>query len=66
VIFRDDEYEAPKAIENSDYFLNVLKISTLIAPVGTPTLESYLGRVKSGQLLVLFLYQVQTFSDRPI
>ena len=51
---RDDAYDAPKAIENIDYFLNVLKISTLIAPVGTPTLESYLGKVKMSQLLVLF------------
>ena len=54
VTIRDDAYDAPKAIENIDYFLNVLKISTLIAPVGTPTLESYLGKVKMSQLLVLF------------
>jgi len=51
---RDDKYDVSKALENIDYFLNILKIDKLIAPVGTPTLESFLGRVKMGQLLVLF------------
>ncbi len=54
ITVRDDGYDVTKALVNVDYFLNVLKINTFIAPVGSPTLESYLGKVKMGELLILF------------
>ncbi len=49
----NDDYQPKKALDNVQYMID-RGITTLIAPIGTPTLKSYLDRVRHNELLVLF------------
>ena len=49
----DDEYDPQKTRERVLSLLDQYKIDTLLMPLGSPTLESYLDLVKAGKVLVL-------------
>ncbi len=53
VFIVDDEYTSIKTRQEVESFLE-RGIDTMLAPVGSPTLESYLDLVKEGKVLVLF------------
>lgn len=54
LIFLDDQYTPKIARENISKFISDFNTDTLLSPIGSPTLESYLDLVKEGKVLVLF------------
>ena len=53
-IVYNDSYIPYLARQNVDYLLNDLNVKTLLLPVGSPTLESYINYIRDNKLLVLF------------
>lgn len=52
-IILNDNYVPYRTKENVNYLLN-LNIDTLLLPIGSPTLESYMNHIRQNKILVLF------------
>lgn len=55
-IFLDDQYTPPMARQNVNRLLEVYNTDIILAPLGTPTVESFLPLVEEKKILVLFPY----------
>jgi len=53
-IFLNDSYIPLQALKNVETLYRDYKIDKLIIPAGTPTLQLYIDKVKSGQIAVFF------------
>jgi len=56
MIFLDDAYTPRRAQKNMFKFVNEYATKTILAPLGTPTTESFLPLVEKENMLVLFPY----------
>ncbi len=54
IIFEDDAYTPDIALHNVKKFIEEYHTSTIITPIGTPTLEACLDMIKKHEILALF------------
>lgn len=64
-VILDDQYVPSMALKNVEILLNQYGINTLLLPMGSPTLETYIDMVKAGKVTVLFPVTGSTVFRKP-